>query len=320
MRAIKHILVVFDPTSDIQHCVNKGAGLARAFGAVLELFVCDYQSGLLFNRLVPEDIVEDALKGRRMQLIEQLEALAQPLRHTGLKVVTNCSFQDHLHAGVIAKVRTSGSDLVIKDTHFHGAIRRALFTISDWHLVRECPVPLLLTKPAAWHANLRVAAALDPGHADDKPASLDRQLLEVTESFAVAMGGEVLAVHAFDSLALFSSMTAVANGIGTLPSIDIELVDSLRKFHDAEFKAVVARHPAFEGRCALIEGSPAAALPAYAAEKEIDVLVTGAVFRSALHRLVVGSTAERLLDRLPCDILVVKPEQNAVEPQPAVDL
>jgi universal stress protein E len=35
-------------------------------------------------------------------------------------------------------------------------------------------------------------------------------------------------------------------------------------------------------------------------------MVLGAVSRSALKRAFVGSTAEMILDRLPCDALVVK--------------
>jgi universal stress protein E len=32
----------------------------------------------------------------------------------------------------------------------------------------------------------------------------------------------------------------------------------------------------------------------------------GALSRGALERIFVGSTAERALDRIPCDLLVVK--------------
>jgi universal stress protein E len=33
----------------------------------------------------------------------------------------------------------------------------------------------------------------------------------------------------------------------------------------------------------------------------------GAVSRSALRRLLIGNTAERVLDELGCDVLIVKP-------------
>jgi universal stress protein E len=37
------------------------------------------------------------------------------------------------------------------------------------------------------------------------------------------------------------------------------------------------------------------------------MLVMGAISRSAVGRLLIGSTAERVLDALPCDVLIVKP-------------
>jgi universal stress protein E len=316
MQSIKHILVVVDPTSTVQHCVEKGAILARAFGAVLELFVCDYQSGVLLGNTLPKEVVHAVLKDRRAQLDQQLLAIAEPLRRTGLKVLTDYSFQEHLHAGVIRKVGLCGADIVVKDTHYHGVIQRTLFTNSDWHLIRECPVPLLLVKASAWHTPLRVAAALDPGHADDKPAELDQLLLQATERLAEAMGGEALAVHAFDLMPLMAGMSSVASGIGVEPVVDIELVSALRKYHDEQFRATLASRPAFASHSAMIEGSPVTELPAYAVRERVDLLVTGAVSRSPFRRLLVGSTAESLLDRLPCDILVVKPVQAPAQ-QPA---
>jgi hypothetical protein len=38
-----------------------------------------------------------------------------------------------------------------------------------------------------------------------------------------------------------------------------------------------------------------------------DLVVMGAVSRSGLKRLFIGNTAERVLNTLPCDVLVVKP-------------
>jgi universal stress protein E len=38
-----------------------------------------------------------------------------------------------------------------------------------------------------------------------------------------------------------------------------------------------------------------------------DLVVMGAVSRSGLKRVFIGNTAERVLNDLPCDVLVVKP-------------
>ena len=48
--------------------------------------------------------------------------------------------------------------------------------------------------------------------------------------------------------------------------------------------------------------------PALVEEVDAEVVVMGAISRSAIDRVFVGSTAERLLDELVCDVLVVKPD------------
>ncbi|MGL1102669.1 universal stress protein, partial [Vibrio parahaemolyticus] len=40
-----------------------------------------------------------------------------------------------------------------------------------------------------------------------------------------------------------------------------------------------------------------------------SIVVMGAVSRSGLKRLFIGNTAERTLDLLSCDVLIVKPAQ-----------
>ena len=307
MRSIKHILVVVDPTTETQHCVEKGARLARAAGAKLELFICDL-SDIFSNRFTQGEALPGALARRRAALETRLHALVEPLRQSGISVMTDTCFEHPLHVGVIRKVQASGADLVIKDTHYHAGVRRALFSNSDWHLIRECPVPLLLTKPTAWKSRIRMAAALDPAHPDDKPAVLDQELLEVVEQMAMVLKGDAFAVHAFDALPLFTGM-AVGSALGADPYGDVELADSLRKVHEQEFRALLAGHAAFNDHAEMIDGSPLTVLPTYVTRMNVDVLATGAVSRSLARRLWVGSTAERLLDRVTCDVLVVKPPQ-----------
>jgi len=309
MGPIQQILAIIDPTTRAQPCVNKAARLAEALHAELELFICDTLSELRATRFTAAQVYEMALEERRAQHKGQLEVLAAPLRQKGLKVSTDVAFEDSLHEGIVQKVRAVGADLVFKDTHYHGPIRRALFTNTDWHLIRECPAPLLLTKPAVWRALVRFAAAVDPGHVDDKPASLDRELLATTEQLASALHGEARAVHVFNPLPLLASMAPVGAATGGASFADGELLVKMREAHERDFDALIAAYPAFAGRADVIDGAPPTVLPDYVLDKETDVVVMGAVARRALRRLMLGSTAERLLDRLPCDILVMKPKR-----------
>jgi nucleotide-binding universal stress UspA family protein len=61
------------------------------------------------------------------------------------------------------------------------------------------------------------------------------------------------------------------------------------------------------GRRHLVGQHPINAIPDLAREIGCTILVMGAISRSGLKRVFIGNTAERVLDEVGCDVLVVKP-------------
>jgi universal stress protein E len=49
-------------------------------------------------------------------------------------------------------------------------------------------------------------------------------------------------------------------------------------------------------------------IPFVARDRKADLVVMGAVARWSRQREVIGSTAEKVLDHLPCDILIIRPD------------
>jgi universal stress protein E len=196
---------------------------------------------------------------------------------------------------------------VVKDTHYHSAIRRTLFTNTDWSLIRACPAPLLLAKPAEWRRAPRVLAALDPEHLGDKPAALDHDILEYGELLAQQLGGELRAVHAFFPAAMLAAATSMS-GVPLLSGASAaEIVEAERKRVAALLAGLTGQHSLAPDHVHLEQGSAVDVLPRLVEKLVADVLVMGAISRSRLQEVFLGSTAERVLDRLACDVLVVKP-------------
>ena len=54
-------------------------------------------------------------------------------------------------------------------------------------------------------------------------------------------------------------------------------------------------------------GNPAEEIARFASEKAVDLIVVGTHGRKGLSKLLLGSTAEKLLREAPCQILVIKP-------------
>lgn len=308
MQRLDRVLAVIDPTVDVQRGAMKAARLARTSGASLELFACDFDPALSGAPFFDTDELRRMREDFVAERAEYLEQLAEELRATGLDVSTHVHWDNPLHEGILRRVREFTPDLIVKDTHYHSPLRRTLFTNTDWNLIRACPVPLLLAKQTEWPANPLVLAALDPGHRHDKPAALDGDILDAARLLARAMGGgTVEAVHAFFPAALLAATAGMA---GAPFGADMTLTDVLeaeRARVTEAVHAVTGSRGLEPGHVRVLQGAATELLPRVAENSRAALLVMGGIARGRLKELFIGSTAERVLDRLPCDVLVVKP-------------
>jgi universal stress protein E len=303
------ILAIVDPTAQQQPAVEKAAKLAAVSRAHLELAICDYEpaySGEPFFDSEALRSMREAFMAERRQLLERL---ATPLRAGGLVVETHVHWRNPLHRGIVERVQETAPSLVVKDTHYHSPLRRSIFTNTDWNLIRACPAPLLLVKPSEWSTRPRLLAALDPGHAGDKPAALDRRILDVATLLQSMLGGELHAAHAFWPTALLAATTPVVGAPFAVGAATLEMVDTERQRLRDALASLVAQRPIAAQHLHFEEGTPVEVLPALAARLAVDIVVIGAVSRSRARELFIGSTADRVLDRLPCDVLVVHPPE-----------
>lgn len=58
----------------------------------------------------------------------------------------------------------------------------------------------------------------------------------------------------------------------------------------------------------LVKGQPGEVIPDLVAKHRATLLVMGTVGRANVPGLIMGNTAERILDRVHCSVLAVKPE------------
>ncbi len=304
MAANSRILVIVDPTIEDSAAVHKAARLAKAAGAALELHICDFAPELDAARFFDAPTLAVAIAPVAARHQVHLDRLSSALRAGGLEVATSVEFANPLHEGILRRVAALQPQLVVKDSHYHGALRRAFLSHADWHLVRDCPMPLLLTKQQPWHEPVRIAAAVDPNHPADAGASVDHALIDAAASMARTLGSRPWVLHVFSTLNLIS----VQPGVATVPlGTELAAVQALRTLHQAQLEGLAARHGIPVADTRLIDGLVSYALPDFAADGRLDVLAIGALARSRLHDRFIGSTADRVLDRVACDLLIVKP-------------
>jgi len=300
----KTILVIIDPTSKAQPALQRARWLARTEKLAVELFVCEYDQALAGDRFFDTNALKKARAAHMDRLRKRLERLAEPLRAERLSVSVDVAWDRPLDAALLRKIERSRPWIVLKDTHYHPAIRRSIFSNTDWNLIRGSSVPLWLVKPHEDSAIKSVLAAVDPLHERDKPAKLDRQIVKTAKALADAAGASFRMVHAFDPAPLYAASADLMSF--PLESVAV-LVDALRKRHVTALKKLAVRHRIETANTHLIDGEARDVLVGACKDFHADLVVIGAVARRALKRLALGSTAERVLDFLPCDLLILKP-------------
>ena len=313
MEKIAKILSVIDPTVEDQPAMRRAAWLAKNSGAQLELLVCYYNEYLSGDRLFDSPSLEKA----RVEVIsnqeKHLEELAEPIREDGVIVTTSAVWDHPLYEGIVRHVMTSGANIVFKDTHHHSALTRALLTNTDWNLIRTCPIPLWLVKPHGLAETPVFIAAIDPMNQHDKPAALDDEILHLSKILGGTVSGEVHAFHSYDPRIAVATATANAYIPVSLPFDEIE--QQMHEDHEKRFNEITSFHGIEDDNSHLVAGLTHEELPAIADNLKADVVVMGAVARNRWKRLFIGATAERTLEHLPCDLLIVKPDwfQTPVE-------
>jgi len=304
MQAIKRILVVIDPTSREQPAFEAALALGKTFGARLDLFACEYREAHARYHPVELSTVQHFHDSILANLNKTVDEFAATVREANLEVGTEVVWAAPYYEEVTARARRLKPDLVVKATQYHSRIRRTLFTGSDWHLIRDCPSALLLVKQPSWPAAPTVLVCVDPLHVHAKPAALDEQMLDTGQLLASRFGGELHVLHVYampgpmEVLGDAASIAAMET-----PGEDEQTVERARK----ALAELAARHEIPAARLHFRIGRPAHDIIEAAADLEAAFVVMGAVARRRLERLFVGSTAEEVLDALPCNVLVEKP-------------
>jgi universal stress protein E len=300
----KHILVALaDTAAKSAPAIARAAEIATRTGARVTLFHSLYSPYLAGEQFYsPIDLqrdIEAAVRARK----EALERLAGPLAGVGIDVHVRCRWDYPVHESIVREAVREKADLVIVGSHRHGAAARLVLSNTDWQVVRLCPCPVLLVKTTRRYERPRVLVSVDPFHSHAKPAALDARLLAAGDGLANAFGGKLHAAH------FYSLGTPLSTGfmIEPLP-LPVEIAEQHAADARAAFEALVSGYDLSTRRKHVLAGLPVDELPELAERIDAHVVVMGAVSRSGLKRLFIGHTAERVLDGLKCDVMIVKPE------------
>ena len=298
--------------------VRRAVRIARRAGARLTFADVLPEVPALVQRLLPEGVhVPELLREERRR---RLDALARHARRA--KVAVELVLLEGSPAvALVREVLRDGHDLLMLPT---GAAAVGALGVQ---LVRKAPCPVLLIPAPADGAGARrrprILAAIDVSDAPpagDAPdvasprtpaqtagAALARRILDAAAALAALEGGELHVLHAWTA---YGEGMLRGRAFGGISAADVQrYVDGMEAHAATALGAAVAHlHRVLTPeRVHLVKGEPGDVIPALVRAASADTLVVGTVARSGLAGLLVGNTAERLVEAPPCDVLVVKP-------------
>jgi universal stress protein E len=304
---IRHILVAIGNLErPPRSALRKAAVIARASGASIELFhAIDAPDP---GRSYPETSTLAEVAAQRAAIRTSIESrlrrIARSSTLRGVRTSCTAAWERPACGAIVRGALESRADLVIAATHPHRLGARLVLRNTDWELIRHCPIPLLLVKSAAVYRHPAIVAAVDPFHVHAKHADLDVRLLQTATGFARLLSGTTHVFHAYMPLVAVDSI-AVAGASPVMLPPEVERAHSRSVARAVDQLAEKAHVP--RARRHILLGDVAEELRALTRRTRDVVVVMGAVSRSALARLFIGNTAERVLDKLSCDVLIVKP-------------
>ena len=293
-------VVEFDRSPEV--VVERAAWLASANGCSMHLLVCDPITDFLGDSYVYLLESQDIANSIRLYQDEVLDEMVATAEKAGVNVEVSKSTERNVAEVVRREADARQPMYVMKGAQCHTPTERASLDDSDWDLIRDLDYPLWFVKPAAWQETPVIIAAVDPLHAHDKPAHLDRRIIETARAIAGQCGGTLWVLHTYQRLEEIGLRATWAFKPVKLPIEDIDA--KILAEHTRALKILAETCDVPSEALHLLPGRAYEILPAFAYKQGASLVVMGALARSKFKQRFVGSTAARVLDHLHCDVLV----------------
>lgn len=275
-------------------CAAAWAGeLARQHGARLVLthaFVADAVPAPEFVPLPPQYYEEIHGEVRR-----QLEAEASRLRAAGVEVDTELVLASAA-LGVVDVARRRQASLIVAGTRGRTGWKRALLGSTAARLLRDAPCPVLTVHRRDGEQPRPVRTVLVPtDFSEDAALAADAAL-------------RLLGPTGERRLILLHAYRVPVEAMHLPAQVLMEAIRSAAEIARTSLDALVAtlRRPGLTIEPMARQGYPPDVVLEQATLAGADLIAMGTHGRSGLGRLVLGSTAERVLATAPCPVLTVR--------------
>jgi nucleotide-binding universal stress UspA family protein len=303
MKRFKNILYHADGDLSNSESLGRAVKLAQRNDARLTVMDVVAESELAVDVEERLDLNLNQLLRQRRQ--EELEALVEPHMQSGLpvynQVVSGTPFIELIRA-----VQRDGFDLLMKAPHPpEGLTERLFYGSFDLHLLRKCPCPVWIDRPESAHPYRNILAAVDAN--DQSCQDLNGLIMDLASSLAEREAAQLHVVHAWQ----LPGETMLRSGRARISATELErLLADTHQSHRQHFNDLLLHYglSSDSPHVNLVKKKGPEAITGLADEINADLIVMGTVGRTGLPGLIIGNTAEDVLQNTRASVLAVKPQ------------
>ena len=206
---------------------------------------------------------------------------------------------------IIRQVLEGKHDLVVKVSSGQPRLSGMRLGTLDMSLLRKCPCPVLIMKPAKRIHHSKILAAVDLTHLPEEKHNLDREIMDLAAAQARLEVGRLHVLHAWHlPYEHIMEGEARVQFYKTVP----QMLKELRRVEKQHLNAMAALYPDANPRVHMVKGLPEKVIPAFAEKNRVDLVVMGTLARGGVEGLLIGNTAEKILSKIDCSVLALKPK------------
>lgn len=300
----KSVLAIIEPDLFPELVAKRAARLAALYGYDLELLLCDPLLIPFGDSFIASTEAQQLADRVRQTQKEIIDSIAASVSGDGLRIKATVLHERQIGDAIVSRALNSEPAIVVKGTTFHSSAERATFTFTDWQLIRELLCPVWFVKNGEWQESPVIVAAIDPTHEHDPSATVDREIVATGKALASRFDGKLLLLHTYQSLTEIGTRATWTVRPIELP---IDAIDErVRESHRRKLDELATANDVSLDDVHQLPGRTREILPAFARSHGADLVVMGAIARTDKNRRTLGSTAEQVLDHLPCDIFLVR--------------
>ncbi|MEO7732608.1 MAG: universal stress protein [Kofleriaceae bacterium] len=204
------------------------------------------------------------------------------------------------HAVILQQAERWRADLVIVGSQGSTGLARILLGSVAERVVRHAQTPVLVARPSSGSGQILVGTdfsdpTLPAVAAAAAEAKLGKRNLTILHAIEVP----------FVASTTFSYLSVPFGGVA-YGGLDSASMAAIEKAVDRSIGEVLSQIDAADAQRSVVWGAPGPAIVQAAVRLAAELVVVGTVGRTGLDRVLLGSTAEKVVRAAPCSVLVVR--------------